>query len=846
VNDGCNRSPGSLLPLRYQFYRVEPRASARARLRRSFAAKVSHPVKFPACLTDDVGTRLYIGSVVHGGLDVTSASQQVANAGLTARQVEERHVQYGPNAVPEEHPHRLLLFLRKFWSPVPWMLEVTLALELILGKYTQTIIISALLVLNAVLSFLQENRASNALGLLRQRLTIQVRVLRDDLWQLITAQDLVPGDVIHVRVGDFIPADLRLHEGRILVDQSALTGESTAREMEPGQTAYAGSVVRRGEATGEVTATGQRTYYGKTAELVHAAKSPSHLENVIFTIVKYLVVMDLFLVGAILVYAIMAPVDLTEIIPFALILLVASVPVALPATYTLAGALGSLELSRQGILVTRLSAIEDAAAMDILCSDKTGTITKNQLAVAGLRVFSPHSEADLLRLAALACDESTQDPIDLAILDAAKSQGVLNGRPQRLRFLPFDPATKRSEALVSDEEGVLQVVKGAPSVVASLSNKVPIPDSDVESLAAEGCRVLAVAAGPEGKLQFVGLIALQDPPREDSRAVIQDLQNLGVRIVMVTGDGKATAHAIAAKVGIEGRTCLADRLREDGRPAPDCAVFAGVFPEDKFRLVRAFQHEGHVVGMTGDGVNDAPALKQAEVGIAVANATDVAKAAASIVLTGAGLTGVLAAVETGRRIYQRMLTYTLNKIVKTFQIALLLSFGLLLTGDFVTTPRLILLLLFANDFVTMSLAADRVTFSRKPDRWQIRRLVVVGLALASAWLAFSFAVFLLGRHWLALDLPRVQTLVFVVLVFTGQATVYLVRERRHVWASLPGPWLISSSVADVVVVSVMAIQGILMPAISPILVFGILVSVVFSVILLDLVKVRLLRQSDLD
>jgi len=768
-----------------------------------------------------------------------------AEGGLTSQEAQERLRQYGPNAVPEERPHPLLLLLHKLWSPVPWMLEVTLLLELFLGRYTQAIIIAILLVLNAILSFVQENRASNALVLLRQRLTIQVRVLRDGRWQLALAQDLVPGDVIHLRMGDLMPADVLLHDGHILVDQSALTGESTPLEIEPGKAAYAGSTVRRGEATGEVTATGRRTYYGKTAELVRTASTPSHLEAVVFGIVKYLVALDILLVVAILVYALIGGIPPAEIVPFALILLIASVPVALPATYTLASALGSLELAKRGVLVTRLSAVEEAAAMDVLCSDKTGTITKNELAVANLRTYPPHTEADLLELAALASDEATQDPIDLAILDAARRRGVVHQR-QRLQFLPFDPATKRSEAVVSEDSRILHVVKGAPSVVADLASGSHFPNADVDALAGQGYRVLAVAAGPQENMRLVGLVALHDPPREDSQAVVRSLGNLGVRVVMVTGDGPATAQAVAAQVGIQGSTCLADGLRHDhdGRTL-DCAVFAGVFPEDKFRLVQAFQRGGHVVGMTGDGVNDAPALKQAEVGIAVANATDVAKAAASLVLTRPGLSDMLAAVETGRSIYQRLLTYILNKIVKTIQIALFLSLGLLLTGVFVTTPRLILLLLFANDFVTMSLAADRVTFSPKPDRWHIRHLTVSALTLAIAWLVFAFAVFLIGRDVLRLDLPHLQTLVFLTLVFSGQATVYLVRERRHFWDSVPGHWLLLSSLADVVVVSLLAAFGLLMTAVNVSLILGLIALVAVYLILMDFLKTRLFRWYDL-
>jgi H+-transporting ATPase len=353
---------------------------------------------------------------------------------------------------------------------------------------------------------------------------------------------------------------------------------------------------------------------------------------------------------------------------------------------------------------------------------------------------------------------------------------------------------------------------------------------------------LAVAAGPEGEARLAGLVALRDPPREDSKRVVQSLGELGVRVVMVTGDGLVTARAVAVPLGIAGQACLAEDLREGpgpGEQALECGVFAGVLPEDKFHLVRAFQRAGDVVGMTGDGVNDAPALRQAEVGIAVANATDVAKAAASLVLTTPGLTGVLAAVETGRRIYQRMLSYTLNKIIKTLEIALLLSLGLILSGTFVTTPRLVLLLLFANDFVTMSLAADRVSFSRKPDRWSIRPLVFCSLALALAWLIFSFAVFLLGRDVLQLDLPRLQTLIFVVLVFTGQGTVYLVRERRRFWSSAPGGWLVLSSVADVGVITLLATRGLLMAPVSPLLVLGLLASVAACLVVLDFLKVRL-------
>jgi H+-transporting ATPase len=768
---------------------------------------------------------------------MTTLSNSATLTGLSTQEAQQRLQTYGPNAVPEEHPHRWLVFLQKMWGPVPWMLELATVLELAMGKYVNAVITAILVLLNAALSFIQENRAQNALALLRQQLTIQSRVLRDGIWQLIPAQDLVPGDVVRVRVGDIVPADVRLLDGELSADQSALTGESLPVDIGPEGTAYAGSTVKRGEATGEVTATGQRTYFGKTAELVHTAKTVSHLESIIANIVKYLMAMNGVLVAAIVIYGFATHFQWSELLPFILILLVASVPVALPATFTLATALGSLDLSRRGVVVTRLSAITESAGMDVLCSDKTGTITKNQLALADSRAYAPYTEVELLTLAALVSDDATQDPIDLAILRGTADRQIAVDMAQRVDFTPFDPMTKRTEALVRQNGHDLHVVKGYPQAVMAMAANGVNPTPDLDSLAARGYRVLAVAAGQNADLHLAGLVALQDPPRDDSKTVIQRLRDLGVRVLMITGDSLATAQAIARQVGITGGGCSADAVQQSTRESTECEVFAGVFPEDKFQLVKSLQKAGHVVGMTGDGVNDAPALKQAEVGVAVANATDVAKAAASLVLTNPGLSDMLAAVEVGRRIYQRMLTYTLNKIVKTFQIGLFLSLGLLLFGVFVTRPHLILLLLFANDFVTMSLATDRVSFSPHPDRWNIRSLVFSALVVASAWLVFSFGTFLVGRDVLNLDLGQLQTLVFLMLVFSGQANVYLVRERRHLWSSRPSRWLMLGTTFDVIAVSLLATQGILMVGIGAALVGGMLLATVLYTLALDLIKV---------
>ena len=773
--------------------------------------------------------------------------EAAALQGLSSSEAQQRLLQFGPNAVAEEHPRPWLAFLKKFWSPVPWMLEATIALQLALGKKDEAIIIGVLLVFNAILGFVQEKRANNALELLKRRLEIQVRVLRDGTWQKIAARELVPGDAVHLRMGDLAPADVRLSDGHVLLDQSSLTGEALPIEAGAGATAYAGVIVKRGEASGEVTATGSRTYFGKTAELVRSARTASHLEKLIFTIVRYLVVLDLVLIAALLIYALASGMPLTEVAPFALILLVASVPIALPATYTLATALGALELAKEGVLVTRLSAIEEAASMDVLASDKTGTITKNELQLTALFPYPPYGEQELLRMAALACDDATQDPLDMAILTAARAQGLLADLPHRLEFIPFDPEIKRSEAVCEQDGKRLRALKGAPRVIVALLREQTDISQDVERLGADGSRMLAVAVeNGDGGLHLAGLVGLQDPPRDDSRALVQSLHDLGVRVTMVSGDGPATARAIATQVGIGARVCPPENLHAElQQHVLDYDVFARVLPEDKFQLVRSLQQTGHVVGMSGDGVNDAPALRQAEVGIAVANATDVAKAAASLVLTTAGLSGVRAAVETSRRIYQRMLTYTLNKIIKTLEIAVFLSVGVMLTGVFVVTPMLIVLLLFTNDFVTMSIATDNVAWSNKPEHWDVPGLMRTAGILAGLVLMLSFSVFFAGRDWLHLPLNQLQTLVFVMLVFTGQGNVYLVRERRHLWKSRPSRWLLWASALDILAVSLFATQGILMTPIPFTLIGGLMLVVLVYLLLMDFVKVRIFRDGSM-
>ena len=768
--------------------------------------------------------------------------------GLTSADALKRLQTYGPNEIQEEKKRPWLVFVQKMWGPVPWMLEITVLLELFLGKWIEAGIIGLLLLFNALISSFQENRAEDALGFLRQRLTVNARVLRDDHWQIIPARELVMGDIIHVRMGDLAPADMQIKTGQVLVDRSTLTGESMPVEASEGNTVFAGTVVKRGEATGEISATGARTSYGKTAELVRLAKTSGALNKIVYAIVRYLLVLDGVLAAAVLLFALLTGLAWQDFIPFAIILLVASVPVALPVTFTVATAVGALELARQGVLVTRLSAIEEAAGMDILCTDKTGTITENLLKVTSVKPYPPFKEEDTLRLAAMASSDATQDPLDLAVLDEARRRGLLSSDLHHLRFTPFDPATKRSEAVFEDDDKLVRVIKGAASAISALkpAGRAKL-DADLEIMAVKGLRVLAVATGNDNNLSVAGLIGFQDPPRADTRSLIQELRELGVKVVMVTGDGLATARAIATQIGLVKRGCGPDAIQNLATKIdPDCEVFAEVLPEDKYNLVRALQRSGHTVGMTGDGVNDAPALRQAEVGIAVSNAMDVAKASASLVLTNAGLGNIIAAVEVSRQIYQRMLTYTLNKIIKTIVIALFMSLSLIIARTFVTTSLLIILLLFTNDFVTMSIATDQVSYSKKPNRWQIKMLMTAALGLAIPLIVLLFGLFWFGSIELGLNLGQLQTMLFLALVFSGQGTVYLVRERRHMWASTPGKWMMLASILDFILVGFLAIQGILMTAISFGLVLSTLAVILVFLVVLDFWKVQLFKSLKIE
>jgi H+-transporting ATPase len=726
--------------------------------------------------------------------------------------------------------------LAKFWAPVPWLLEASIVLEMVLHKYFEAAIIAALLVFNAVLAYLQESRAQATLAALKSRLALNASVRRDGAWKTIPAAELVRSDLVKISVGRVVAADVHLVEGSVLLDQSMLTGESLPLEAGPGADTYAGALVRRGEATAEVTATGVHTKFGKTAELVRTAHVVSSQQKAVLQIVRNLSIFNgsiILLMGA---YAYVHAMPWSEIIPLLLTSVLASVPVALPATFTLAAAIGARALAKLGVLPTRLSAVDEAATMDVLCSDKTGTLTRNQLSVTSVRPMIGFDEAHVLGLAALASSEGGQDSVDAAIR-LASSQKPTPDLPRLITFLPFDSAKKTSEATATDTKGgVERIIKGAFATVISLTIPSPTATGIANELEKQGFRVLAVAAGPPASLQLAGLIALSDPPRDDSASLISELHTLGVRTVMVTGDAPATAAIVAHAVGLKGATCPPGALPDRVSPN-DFVVYAGVLPEGKYDLVTAFQRNGHMVGMCGDGANDAPALRQAQIGIAVSTATDVAKSAAGVVLTKPGLGGIVAAVKEGRITFQRILTYTLNTIIKKVVQVLLLAIGLLMTGRAVLTPMLMVIVMITSDFLAMSLTTDKVRPAGKPDVWNIGRITGAGVILGGCFLAFCTAVLAVGKFEMGLGIEALRTLSVVAIIYGSQATIYAIRERRHLWGLRPTPWLILSSVADLLLISTLAIRGIAMAPLPVSVVASEFAAAIVFGLLLDGVKI---------
>jgi len=761
--------------------------------------------------------------------------------GLTSDDARRRLAKFGPNAVPDTSLHPLRRALSQLWAPVPWMLEAAIVLEIVLGKYIEAAVIAVLLAFNAALGFLQEGRAQATLAALKSRLALNASVRRDNAWATVPAAGLVPGDIVKLSLGAVVAADVRLTGGEILLDQSMLTGESVPIEAGAGFETYAGALVRRGEAVAEVTATGARTKFGRTAELVRTAHVESSQQKAVLRVVRNLAMFNGVIIVILVGYAHALKMPVAEIVPLVLTAVLASIPVALPATFTLAAALGARALALLGVLPTRLSAVDEAASIDVLCADKTGTLTQNELTVTAVHAMSGFDEPHVLGWAALASSEGGQDSVDAAIR-AAAAKKVASDLPKLGKFLPFDPATKMSEATAAGENGAtIRAVKGAFAAVTSLAQAPPDASTTAHQLEARGFRVLAVAVGSPEALKIAGIIALSDPPRADSAALIAELHALGVRTVMLTGDAPATAEIVARAIGLDGGVCPPGPIPDRVRPQ-DFAVFAGVLPEGKYNLVKAFQKSGHTVGMCGDGANDAPALRQAQMGIAVSTATDVAKSAAGIVLTKPGLSGIVASVKEGRVTFQRILTYALNSVNKKIVQVLFLAVGLVMTGHAILTPMLMVIIMLTGDLLGMSLTTDNVRPSPMPNAWRIGALTVAGVFMGVCQLVFCTAVLAIAKFRLGFEIETLRTLAFVVIVFANQATTYTNRERRRLGSSRPSAWLVGSSVVDLLIASTLAACGIAMSPLPMLVVGGTLVAAAVFAFIVDLAKVPLFNR----
>jgi H+-transporting ATPase len=739
--------------------------------------------------------------------------------------------EFGPNEIPEKKINPAIRFLKYFWGPIPWMIEAAVILSALIGHWDDFAIILALLFVNAVVGFWQEYKAGNAIELLKQRLALKARVMRDDEWSEIPARELVPDDVVRVRLGDVAPADIKLMEGDyLLVDQSALTGESLPVEKHVSDITYAGSVIRQGEMNGLVVGTGISTYFGKTVKLVEEAKTRSHFQKAVIRIGNYLIILASVLVSVIFLAALFRHQSILGTGQFALVLLVAAIPVAMPAVLTVTMALGAVALAKKETIVSRLVSIEEMAGMDVLCSDKTGTITKNELTVSEIETFADFTHEDALLFGSLASRKEDNDPIDMAILTKAGTSPATAdamGRYRIVQFRPFDPVSKRTEATVEDTAGSLfKVTKGAPQVVLSLVADEKTIDSRVNSLveafAKKGYRALGVArTDKQGAWQFVGLFAIYDPPREDSASTVKAAQSMGVNVKMVTGDHIAIAREIASEVNLGQNIVSGDSFLEKRESEAESVVesadgFAQVFPEHKYRIVELLQERGHIVGMTGDGVNDAPALKKADSGIAVAGATDAAKSAAALVLTRPGLSVIIDGIRESRKIFERMNNYAVYRIAETIRVLIFLTLAILAFNFQPITALMLVILAMLNDIPIMMIAYDNAKISGRPVSWDMHKVVTIAMVLGVAGVFSSFLLLWIGFDVLHLSTATLETLIFLKLAVAGHMTLYLARTgEQHFWIRpLPSYRLFLATELTQIGGTILAVYGVLMQPIG--------------------------------
>ncbi len=744
--------------------------------------------------------------------------------GLTEAEAKKRLIQYGLNEIEEKKTNLFLKFLTYFWGPIPWMIEAAVILSAVARHWPDFAIILLLLVANAVIGFWEEHEAGNAIDALKAKLAVKARVKRDGKWVNPAARELVPGDVIRLRLGDIVPADARLLEGdTVEVDQSALTGESLPATCKSGEAVFSGSIIRRGEIGALVYATGTNTYFGKTAQLVQEAHTVSHFQRAVLKIGNYLIFLAVALVVVIISVAILRGDPILTTLQFALVLTVAAIPVAMPTVLSVTMAVGARLLAKKEAIVSRLVAIEELAGVDLLCADKTGTLTQNKLTLGDPFGVNNNTADQVILNGALASRADNNDSIDLAVLGGLKDNEGLKDYDV-IHFKPFDPVHKRTEATVKAKDGkMFKVTKGAPQVILELSANAgqvkSIVDKAVNEFAARGFRSLGVArADGEGQWQFVGVLPLFDPPREDAAETISIASKMGVKIKMVTGDALAIAQETAKKLGmgssIYDASGLGDSKRiettEVAKSIEKADGFAQVFPEHKFHIVDVLQKLGHIVGMTGDGVNDAPALKKADCGIAVSDATDAARAAASIVLMAPGLSVIIDAIKESRKIFQRMNSYAIYRIAETLRVLLFMTLSILVFNFYPVTAVMIVMLALLNDGAILSIAYDKVKYKDQPEAWNMRMVLGISTVLGVIGVVSAFGLFYLGERVFHLDRDHIQTLMYLKLSVAGHLTIFLTRTRGPFWSIRPARILWVAVLGTQIIATFIAIYGLFM------------------------------------
>ncbi len=741
--------------------------------------------------------------------------------GLSSEEARKRLEEYGPNEIPEKKVNPIIKFLSYFWGPIPWMIEIAAVLSAVVQHWADFWIIITLLALNGVVGFWEEHKAENVIEFLKQKMALKARVLRDGKWSVIPARELVPGDIIRLRMGDIIPAEVKFIEGDYLtVDESALTGESLPVTKKMGDIAFSGSLVKKGEMTAVVTGTGLNTYFGKTVQLVESAETVSSFQKMVIKVGDYLIIISLILVSIVFLVAIHRHESLLEALRFSLVLTVAAIPAAMPAVLSITMAIGALNLAKRQAIVTKLVSIEELAGVDVLCSDKTGTLTKNELTVGDPVPFNGYTKQDVVLYAALASREEDNDPIDLAILRAVDgfNLGGLIRRFKQVHFTPFDPVIKRTEAEITNGEN-FRVAKGAPQVILDICD---VPEEvrkkateTVDELAGDGYRALGVARTRDGRWEFVGIIPLFDPPRDDAPKAIKQVRRLGVNVKMVTGDHIAIARHIAKILGLGTRIVSMSELMKAKRDSEveklveEADGFSEVFPEHKFRIVDALQRRGHLVAMTGDGVNDAPALKKANCGIAVSGATDAARAAADVVLLQPGLSVIAHAIQEARRIFQRMESYVIYRITETIRVLFFITFAILVFNFYPITAVMIVLLALFNDAPILAIAYDNVVTPQKPVKWNMYKVLLLSTLLGFVGVISSFILFYIAERVLLLSRPEIQSFIFLKLAVAGHLTIFVTRARGHLWEKpYPSPLLLWSAIITKVLATLVVVYGI--------------------------------------